>query len=200
MDRYVVPAAQGLAIRMGQGQRLRISTPRGSQAADFFAFRADDMGEWLSPMHTWVASRSVRPRQGDVFLSRHRRPLLDFAEDGADGVHDMMLAACDEARYRHLGFDGHHASCAENLTTALAALDLEIEVIPQPVNFFTNTHIEADGTLVSPPNPVPAGAFVELAARHDLICAVSSCPYDLAHTDWTINGPDGPTELELEVG
>lgn len=199
MDRYLVPAAEGLAVRLRQGQRLRIITPHGQQAADFFAFSADDIGEWLSPMHTWVAARSVRPRQGDVFLSRYRRPLLDFAEDGADGVHDMMLAACDAVRYRHLGVEGHHASCAENLTTAMAALGLEIEVIPQPVNFFTNTRVEADGVLVSPPNPVPAGAFVELLARLELICVVSSCPFDLALADWTINGPGGPTELELEV-
>ena len=53
--------------------------------------------------------------------------------------------------------------------------------------------------LVSPPNPVPAGAFVELLARLDLIAVVSSCPFDLAIADWTINGPGGPTELELEV-
>jgi uncharacterized protein YcgI (DUF1989 family) len=199
MDRYLVPAAEGLAVRLRQGQRLRIITPHGQQAADFFAFSADDIGEWLSPMHTWVAARSVRPRQGDVFLSRYRRPLLDFAEDGADGVHDMMPAACDAVRYRHLGVEGHHASCAENLTTAMAALGLEIEVVPQPVNFFTNTRVEADGVLVSPPNPVPAGAFVELLARLELICVVSSCPFDLALADWTINGPGGPTELELEV-
>ncbi len=199
MDRYLVPAAEGLAVRLRQGQRLRIITPHGQQAADFFAFSAGDIGEWLSPMHTWVAARCLRPRQGDVFLSRYRRPLLDFAGDGADGVHDMLLAACDEARYRHLGFEGHHASCAENLTTAMGALGLEIEVIPQPVNFFTNTRVEANGVLVSPPNPVPAGAFVELLARLDLICVVSSCPFDLALADWTINGPGGPTELELEV-
>ena len=54
-----------------------------------------------------------------------------------------------------------------------------MDVIPQPVNFFTHTTVEADGSFTSPPNPVPPGAFVELEALMDLICVVSSCPFDL---------------------
>jgi hypothetical protein len=46
---------------------------------------------------------------------------------------------------------------------------------------------------------VPAGAFVELAARLDLICVISSCPFDLPISGWTINAPGGPTELIVEV-
>jgi hypothetical protein len=74
-----------------------------------------------------------------------------------------------------------------------------IEVVPRPVNFFTNTKVEADGKLVSPPNPVRPGAFVELRALMDLICVVSSCPFDLKIPSWTINAACGPTELIVEV-
>jgi uncharacterized protein YcgI (DUF1989 family) len=74
-----------------------------------------------------------------------------------------------------------------------------IDVIPQPINFFTNTRVEADGRLVSPPNPVAPGAFVEMKALMDLICVVSSCPFDLEIDGWTINAGRGPTELLLEV-
>ena len=56
-----------------------------------------------------------------------------------------------------------------------------------------------DGRLTSPPNPVPPGAYVELEARADLICVVSSCPYDLKVNDWEINAPGGPTELVIEL-
>ena len=199
MKRHVVPAREGRAVRVSEGQRFRIITPHGQQAADFFAFCADDIGEWLSPMATWVATRSIRPRAGDSFLSRHRRPLLDFVEDGADGVHDMLLAACDQARYEQFGFAGHHRSCSENLETAMRGLGHELTVIPQPSNFFTNTHIDAEGRLTSPPNQVPAGGYVELEARADIICVVSSCPFDLKREDWTINAPGGPTELVVEL-
>lgn len=195
MNNLTVPAREGRAFRIEQGQSMRIATPHGAQAADFFAFNASNVGEWLSASHTWVASRATRPRQGNVFLSRFRRPMMDFIEDGADGVHDMMLPACDKLRYEQLGHQGPHASCSENLQIAMRRLGYEISVIPQPVNFFTNTHVEADGTLTSPPNPVKAGAHVTLKAHMDLLCVVSSCPFDLDLSDWTINAPGGPTEL-----
>jgi uncharacterized protein YcgI (DUF1989 family) len=199
MDRIVVPAAEGRAIPVARGKRVRVTTPAGHQAADFFAYNADDLDEWLSPMHTWVTTRSVKPRPGDQFLSRFRRPMLTLLEDTAAGCHDMLIAACDPARYVQFGHAGPHRSCAVNLAEAMAALGHKISVTPQPVNFFTNTHVEADGKLVSPPNPVTAGSYVELEALMNLIVVVSSCPFDLKVPGWTINASGGVTELLLEV-
>ena len=122
-------------------------------------------------MHTWVANRSIKPRPGESFLSRHRRPIVDFVEDGADGVHDMLLSPgaaqlfdgpveFDAERYAQLGHVGPHASCAENCKAAMHAIGHQIDVVPQPVNFFTNTHVDADGRLTSPrrwPQPGAAG-------------------------------------------
>lgn len=199
MDKIVVPAGLGRAVRVAEGQRIRVITPKGRQAADFFAFNAERPDEWLSPMHTWVWTRSVKPRQGDSLLSRFRRPLLDFVEDGAGGVHDMLLAACDQFRYEQVGVEGHHPGCAENLEIAMRRLGHDVPVVPQPVNFFTNTRVEADGSLSALPNPVPPGAYVELEARLDLICAVSSCPYDVPLEGWSVNAPEGPSALEIEL-
>jgi uncharacterized protein YcgI (DUF1989 family) len=199
MTKFEIPARGGQAVRVQQGQRIQVITPKGAQAADFFAYAASDLREWLSAMHTWVTTRSIKPRPGDAFLSRFRRPMLDFLEDGAGGMHDMMLAACDQTRYEQYGFVGPHASCSDNLRNAMARLGHPIDVVPQPVNFFTNTRVEPDGKLVSPPNTVPAGAYVELQARMDLICVVSSCPFDLRLPGWTINAESGPTELVIEV-
>ncbi|WP_170984491.1 DUF1989 domain-containing protein [Rhodoligotrophos defluvii] len=199
MDFHEVSPKGGLAVRLNTGRTLRIVTPKGQQAADFFAYSASNLREWLSPMHTWVTTRSVKPRAGDTLLSCFRRPMLDFTADSAGGVHDMMIAACDQARYEQFGVEGPHASCAENLRVAMSRLGHVVDVVPQPVNFFTNTHVEPDGKLVSPPNPVPPGAFVELKARMDLVCVVSSCPFDLQVPGWTINAAAGPTELHLEI-
>ena len=174
-------------------------TPKGAQAADFFAYNAANTGEWLSANHTWVTTFNVKPRQGDVLISRFRRPMLKFSKDGAGGVHDMMIAACDQFRYEFFGHSGPHASCSENLCVAMRRRGYQVDVVPQPVNFFTNTHVEADGSLKSPPNPVPAGAFVELEALMELICVVSACPFDLPLKDWTINAGAGPTELVVDI-
>jgi uncharacterized protein YcgI (DUF1989 family) len=75
----------------------------------------------------------------------------------------------------------------------------QVDVIPQPVNFFTHTKVEPDGRFVSPPNPVKPGAFVVLEALIDVICVVSSCPFDLKVEGWTINAAQGPSELLVEM-
>jgi len=199
MTAIVVPARDGRAVTVNQGQRIRITTPKGAQAADFFAYNAADVNEWLSANHTWVTTFNVKPRQGDTLISRFRRPMLTFIEDGADGVHDMMIAACDQFRYEFFGHEGPHPSCSENLHVAMRRMGHSIDVVPQPINFFTNTRIEADGAFVSPPNPVAPGAFVELEALMDLICVVSSCPFDLEIDGWPINAEGGPSELVVEV-
>ena len=198
-QQITVPAGEGRAIALQAGRRLRLTTQAGHQAADFFAFNAEDLSEWLSATHTWSSTRVMEPRSGQTFLSRLRRPLLLFAEDGAGGVHDMLIAACDPARYREFGMEGYHRSCAENLVAAMATRGYTITTIPQPINFFTNTRITDDQRLLSPPNPVPPGSYVVLEALVDLVCVVSSCPFDLPLDWWPINAPEGPTDLLIEL-
>ncbi len=196
MRELTIPAREGRGFEVTKGGRFRIVTPAGQQAADFFAFNARNVGEWLSANHTWIRNRRLRLEAGDEFQSRFRRPMLRLTEDGAEGVHDMMIPACDQIRYEQLGHVGPHASCSENLGIAMRRLGHAIDVVPQPINFFTNTVVEADGALNSPPNPVAAGAYVELEALMDVICVVSACPYDLTLSDWPINSPErGPTAL-----
>jgi uncharacterized protein len=199
MTAIIVPAREGRAVVVPAGARIRVSTPKVRQAADFFAFNGTNIREWLSPPHSWVTTFSVKPRLGDVLISRFRRPMVKLVADGAAGCHDMMIAACDQFRYEFFGHQGPHASCAENLQLAMRRLGHEIDVIPQPVNFFTNTRIEPDGRLVSPPNPVAPGAYVELEALMDLICVVSSYPFDLNMQGWEINAGTEITELVVEV-
>jgi len=199
MESITIRAREGYALRVAAGRTVRIITPKGQQAADFFAFNATDLGEWLSAAHTWSTSRHTKPRQSDVFLSRYRNPMLDFTEDGANGVHDMMLAACDRKRYEQLGHPEPHDGCGDNMRKAMKALGHEIDVVPQPVNFFTNTQVDADGALTAPPNPVKPGDYVLLTARIDLVCAFSACPFDLPSEGWEVNARSGPTELVVEV-
>ena len=199
MEKTIVPACEGRAVRVAKGQSVTVRTPKGGQVADFFAYNADSVGEWLSPPHTWVTTFSLKPRPGDVLLSRFRRPMLKMTEDQADGVHDMLLAACDQFRYEFFGHKGPHASCSDNLQIAMRREGYEISVIPQPINFFTNIPIDEQGGLSAPKNPVPPGAQVTMEALIDLICVVSSCPFDMKAEGWEINANDKVTELEIEV-
>lgn len=195
-----VPPAHGAAVYLATDQFLRLSTPKGKQAADFWAF-TPDMTEWLSAPHTWVRTNFMKPRQGDVFVSQLRRPILTFARDGALGCHDWLLAACDSQRYREHGEAQSHRSCAGNLAEALAAVGKEAIITPQPINFFTNTLVtEKQEFVMGDPgdHPVTPGSFVVLQALRDVVCVASSCPHDVPIPGWSLSDA-APTELMLEV-
>ena len=74
MRATTVPAREGRAFLVKQGEHIRITTPMGAQAADFFAYNAHNVGEWLSANHTWVTTFCVKPREGDTLISLFRRP------------------------------------------------------------------------------------------------------------------------------
>ena len=199
MEKIDIPAGHGRAFRVVEGRRFRIVTPQGQQSADFFAFNAGNLEEWLSPPHSWMPTRALHPRAGDVFLSRLRQPMVEFVEDGADGIHDFIIAPCDPIRYAQFGVPDHR-SCIGNLVEAMAELGHEITIAPLAVNFFTNTTVEEGFMFSTPKAPVARpGGYVVLEARMDLICAVSSCPYDLEGPGWAINAPGGPTEIVVEL-
>ena len=199
METIEVPAGHGRAFNIANGGQFRLTTPKGQQSADFFAFCAEDMSEGLSPHHTWMPTRALHPRVGDAIVSRKRRPMVTLIEDGAEGIHDFIIAPCDPIRYAEFGVP-EHRSCVGNLNEALAAIGHDAPVYPLAVNFFTTTTVE-DGFMFSTPEApvVKPGGYVVLEALMDLVCAVSSCPYDMTGHGWAINAPGGPTEIVIDL-
>jgi uncharacterized protein YcgI (DUF1989 family) len=125
-------------------------------------------------------------------VTNRRRPILLFEADTSPGVHDMLFAACDAARYADLGASPGHASCAQNLQEAIGTLGFAPVEVPQPVNLFENVAIRPDGTLGWSLAASAAGNYVQLRAEHDCLVAVSACPYDLAPA-----GAPGPLAIDL---
>ncbi len=199
METIEIPPGHGRAFNIAKGKQFRLVSPKGQQSADFFAFCADDMSEGLSPHHSWMATRALHPRVGDVMVSRKRRPMVEMVEDAADGIHDLIIAPCDPIRYAEFGVPDHR-SCVGNLNEALAMIGHEPPVFPLAVNFFTTTTVE-DGFMFSTPKApvVKPGGYVVLEAHMDMVCAVSSCPYDMTGHGWAINAPTGPTEIIIEL-
>ena len=199
MPSMIVPPGEGLAFRLPEGKRVRLSTPKGRQCADFFAFRDGNMSEWLSPLHSWMPTRSLHPRVGDIMQSRLRAPMIEMVEDGADGVHDFLIAPCDPIRYAQFGVP-EHRSCVGNLVEAMGRLGIEVPISPPAVNFFATTTVTDGFMFNTPASPVAKpGAYVVLKAHMNLVCAVSSCPYDLVGPGWNINDPAGSTEILIDL-
>jgi uncharacterized protein YcgI (DUF1989 family) len=198
IESIFIPARSALAFDLKAGDRIQIISPHGHQVADFFAFNAHDPGEYLSARHSLVSStRHLYPRAGQTFLTSLRRPIMEFVEDGANEQHEMLLAACDPARYELLGVVGHHASCAENLAKVMAEHGTVITEIPQPLNLFSSTRAEADGRIVTHHNSSQPGDFCIFRMLMDSIVVVSACPFDI-ETQFPVN-VGGPHPLEIQL-
>jgi uncharacterized protein YcgI (DUF1989 family) len=191
---YPVPARTGLAIDVEAGQRVAIVDVQGGQVGDFFAFNRGDLTEYLSASHTRAYNSRLLPAVGECFVSNRRRPLLKVLADCSPGSHDMLIAACDAARYAQLGIEGWHASCADNLTDALAAVGRAVTHTPQPFNVFMRTPAGPDGTISWLPATTAPGDRFEMEALIDLVVVLSACPSDTIG----INA-GGPTDLEMAV-
>ncbi|MFG1688914.1 DUF1989 domain-containing protein [Nonomuraea sp. NPDC049269] len=191
--RVIVPATQGRAVRVGAGRRVRVTDLEGGQVGDVFAVAADDVNEHLSASHTRAATNRLFPVAGEKFVTTRRRPILTLVEDTSPGCHDMLIAACDQERYRALGVPGH-ASCTDNLRTSLAALGLSVPVIPQPVNVFMRIPVAGDGRLSWLSSISRPGDAITFEAAMDCVLVVSACPQDLVG----INGHH-PTALAIDL-
>lgn len=193
-ERHRVPARTGRAVPVRGGHRVTIVDVDGGQVGDFFAFNRDNMGEYLSASHTRAFNSRMFPRPGECFLSCRRRPMLRVLADTSPGYHDMLVAACDPPRYEQLGVQGWHASCAENLSTALQEIGQETSHVPQPFNVFMRTPATHEGAIVWLPAESRAGDRFEMEALQDLIVVLSACPSELSG----INAGE-LSDLELEI-
>ncbi len=187
-------AREGIAVRLGPGQRMRVINLHGTQVIDLWAVDPNDPAHHLSMEHTRVAISKLVPEVGDDLYSSRRRPMLRFVKDTSPGVHDTLMAACDEERYRLLGAPAGHANCADNYRRALAAVGIDVEAVPAPLNLFMNVPWHDDGRLDFLPTVARAGDFVELEAVAAVVVVMSACPMDMN----PINGYE-PADVAVEL-
>lgn len=187
-------AREGVAVSVGVGQRLRVVNLHGTQVVDLWAVDPSDPDHHVSMEHTRVALSKLVPQVGDHLYSSRRRPMLTVVQDTSPGVHDTLMAACDQERYRLLGAPEGHANCADNYRRALAAVGIEVERVPAPLNVFMNIPWHEDGRLEFLPTVASPGDFVELEAVADVVVVMSACPMDMN----PINGYE-PADIGVEL-
>ncbi|WP_280342083.1 urea carboxylase-associated family protein [Nocardia neocaledoniensis] len=189
-----IPARQARSVLLRAGDTVRITDVAGGQVGDVFAYHATDLTEYHSAAHTRTHTSRLFPALGEAFVTNRRRPILTYLADTSPGTHDMLIAACDPERYAAYG-DPHHASCAENLITALAEHGHPAPAhIPQPINVFMRIPVGADANLTWLPAATRPGDAITFRAELDCLLVVSACPQD--HN--VINGT-GPSPLTLTV-
>jgi uncharacterized protein YcgI (DUF1989 family) len=178
-QRYQVPARKGRAVRLAKGQVIRIHNTHGTQVCDTWAFKSDDLSEFMSMEHARAVIDRIIPKVGDPLASNRRRPIMTLLADTSPGVHDTLMAACDAYRYRNLGVEDYHDNCADNLRMALKAIGLRAREVPQPLNLWMNIPVGPDGGVDWLPPVSKAGDYVDLRADMDCVVVMSACPQDI---------------------
>ena len=191
-----IPARKGKAAIVSRGQSVRVINTHGQQVVDTWAFRRDELTEFMSMEHSRTALGRIMPITGQSMVTNRRRPIFTLAEDTSGGIHDTLLAACDRYRYELLGCEGFHDNCTDNLSAALAELGLTPPETPSPWNLFMNIPVGADGSVTFEPPVSKPGDYVTLLAEMDCVVVFSACPQDVV----PINGVDCvPTEAHFQV-
>lgn len=193
---FTIPARRGRAVRLSKGQSIKIINTHGQQVVDTWAFSAEDLTEFMSNEHIRAYLERIFPHAGDPLVSNRRRPILHFVEDTSPGVHDTLMAACDDYRYGLLGCQEYHDNCTDNLFASMKKLGLYLQECPSPLNLWMNIPV-GDGGSTTWGEPVSKpGDYVKLRAEMDCIVAMSACPQDIL----PINGVNRkPTEAHYQV-
>jgi uncharacterized protein YcgI (DUF1989 family) len=191
-----IAGATGLAIPLKRDQAVRLVNTFGSQVVDTWALADGDTSEYLSVEHTRRMLFNLFPRQGDIFYSNRRTPMLRLEEDTAPGRHDMLFACCDKWLYKHYGCRPGHATCRDNFLSALFAAGYDSAIVPNPVNLWMNIPVHDSERLSLEPPVSRPGDHVVLRALIDVVVVFSACPMDVT----PINGPDRmPKAVHVEV-
>ena len=191
-----IPARRGAAAFAARGQHVKVINTHGQQVVDTWAFRRNDLTEFMSMEHSRTAMGRIMPTLGQSMATNHRRPILTLVEDTSGGIHDTLLAACDRYRYELLGVQEYHDNCTDNLAVTMSELGLTPPETPSPWNLFMNIPVGADGNVSFEPPVSKPGDYVILRAEMDLVIAFSACPQDIV----PINGVDCiPTEAHFQV-
>ncbi|SMF48066.1 hypothetical protein SAMN06265365_11699 [Tistlia consotensis] len=191
-----IPARHGKATRLAAGQRLRVINTHGDQVVDTWAFAQHDLREFMSMEHTRATLLKMIPQVGDHLYTNRRRPILTLLEDSSPGIHDTVIAACDDYRYGLLGCTEYHDNCTDNLAAALFELGLTPPETPSPLNLWMNIPWTKEGGLSFEEPVSKPGDHVLFEAKLDCIVAFSACPQDIL----PINGVGhAPTEAHFRV-
>lgn len=191
-----IPARLGKAMRIAKGTAVKVINTHGTQVVDSWAFNHEKPWEFMSMEHTRVALGSIFPKVGDALVTNHRRPILTLLEDTSPGIHDTLMAACDNYRYQLLGCGDDHDNCTDNLHVALAEIAFTSRETPSPLNLWMNIPVYEGGRLDFLPPVSKPGDYVIFHAEMDAVLAFSACPQD----QLPVNGAEcTPVEAHFEI-
>lgn len=172
-----LPAGEGWAHVVRQGQVFRIVDLEGNQAADTLFYNAHDYAERYSAQDTIRESGCIYLTTGTRLLSNRGRAMMTIVADTC-GRHDTLGGACAqesnmvryaiEKRYMH--------ACRNSFVKAGLPMGITKRDITHNVNFFMNVPVTPEGKLTFEDGVSEPGKYVEMRAELDTLVLISNCP------------------------
>ena len=103
-----IPARTGHAVAIRAGEAIKLINTHGSQVVDTWAFRADDLTEYLSMEQTRRMLLKLWPQEGDTLSSNRRNAMLVMERDTSPGVHEVKAD-----RFGSVGFSLRPCRCLQ---------------------------------------------------------------------------------------
>lgn len=170
-----IPPQSGTAFMIKRGQVLRVVDPMGEQVSDLFAFDANDHACALSSGRSLDYASRIYLSTGDILYANNSKPMFTIVADTVR-LHDFLLTPCSqemfEILYKH---QGHHPSCFENLSTALAPFGIAPAQISTTFNIFMNVKVDPQGKVTVGVPTSTAGDHIDLRAEMDMVCGLTAC-------------------------
>lgn len=171
MFETLILARHGAAIDVKEGQTIAVVDLEGAQVVDFFAERAGNLDEFVSPGVTIDCNESLRLQIGDLIYSNLYRPMFEILADDV-GEHDLLHPCCRPEMYDFFYRNGsEHPNCFDNINRSLG----ENRPIIRPINLFMHIAVAPDGRIeVRKPISRPGDRIV-LRARMDVRLGIAAC-------------------------
>jgi aminomethyltransferase len=191
---FLVKAATASSYKVEEGDYIQVVDIDGQQCSDFLAFDARALNYGLDATTTRTLGGRIYPGPGlySKFFDERMLPLVEVIRDTC-GRHDTFALACSAKSYDDAGYPGH-ANCSDNFNAVLGEHGIAPRLGWPAINFFFNTQIGTDGSIVADEAWSRPGDYVLMRAMRDLLCANSSCADDV----FTTNGYN-PTDILVRI-
>jgi uncharacterized protein len=177
-----ISPGEGVGVVVRGGECIRVQQVGDGQGADLVAYDAADTRVRLSAARSRMLG-GTRPTVGSDLWSGApaEAPLLTIVADSCPS-HDLTFPACSRFEYQHHAGLADHANCFAVQAAVVSAWGLEPDDVPDPLNLWLPTSVDATGRLLSEPTTARQGDHIDLVARRDVLVVVTPCPDDVFGT------------------
>lgn len=197
VDSNVMPG-EAFVYEVKAGEYIQILDVQGRECSDFQAFSIRDLDKGLEreidPTATRTLGGTIYPTPGlySKFFNVNFDPLVQIVQDTC-GRHDAFGLACTAKYYEDMGYPGHK-NCSTNMSLKLSHYEIREREGWPAINFFFNTGLDGNHTMMFDDPWSRPGDYVMLKALTDLVCVSTGCPCDID----SANGWN-PTDIQVRT-